>query len=83
MKLQLINGQFSPQAGLDLLTRLTQVKLSHHERQIATAATEEDVKFREQRIKALQRNLEAAQRYIAEHGQEGVSLQAEITLIVP
>ena len=48
MKLQLINGQFSPQAGLDLLTRLTQVKLSHHERQITTAATEEDVKFREQ-----------------------------------
>ena len=82
MKLQLIDGQFSPQASLDLLTKLTQVKLSHHERQISTAATEEDIKFREQRIKALQRDLQEAQRYIAANGGRGVSLQAEITLIV-
>ena len=80
MKFQLINGHFSPQDALTLLTQLTQAKVRHHERQINTSDNEEDVKSRERRIKELQRELQNARHYIATNGQQGVSLQADIML---
>lgn len=82
MNLQLINGQFNPQDALDILTQLTHVKVNYHERQIKAADTEEDIKSRETRIKALQRSLQQARQTIAESGQRGVSLQADITLTI-
>jgi hypothetical protein len=82
MKLQLINGHFSPQDALDILTKMTQVKVSYHEHQISTSDHEEDVKSREKRIKALQQNLQEARQFIAENGQDGVRLQADIVLTV-
>lgn len=82
MKLQLINGHFSPQDALDILTKMTHVKVNYHERQITTADTEEDVKAREKRIKDLQRNLQEARQAIADSGQRGVSLAADIVLTI-
>ncbi|WP_020602890.1 hypothetical protein [Spirosoma spitsbergense] len=82
MKLQLINGRFSPQDALAILTKMTQVKVSYQEAQIKAADREEDIKSREKRIKELQRNLQEAREYIAANGRHGVSLQAEILLTV-
>lgn len=80
MKLQLINGRFSPQDALAILTKMTHVKVSYQEAQIKADDREEDIKSREKRIKELQRNLQEAREYIAANGRHGVSLQAEILL---
>lgn len=82
MKFQLINGHFTPQDALALLTQMTHAKVSHHERQINASDNEEDIKSREKRIKDLQRELHNARHYIATSGQQGVSLQADIILTV-
>lgn len=82
MKLQLINGHFSPQDALDILTKLTQVKVGYHELQIKASDNEEDVKAREKRIKTLQHNLQQARQTIAESGQRRISLQADITITI-
>jgi hypothetical protein len=82
MKLQLINGLFSPQDALELLTKMTHVKVGYHENQIKTSDHVEDVKSREQRIKELQRTLQEARQAIAQSGQRGVSLQADIILTI-
>lgn len=82
MKLQLINGRFSPQDAIAILTNLTAVKVSYQEAQIKAADREEDIKSREKRIKALQRNLQEAREHISAHGGHRVSLQAEIVLTV-
>lgn len=82
MKLQLINGRFSPQDALAILAKMTQVKVSYQEAQIKATDREEDIKSREKRIKELQRNLQEARKYIAANGQHGVSLQAGILLSV-
>lgn len=82
MKLQLIQGQFSPQEALDILTKMTYVKINYHEQQIKTSDTAEDVKFREKRIKDLQRELQEARHAIARSNQPRVSLQADIVLTI-
>ncbi|GAB3895325.1 hypothetical protein GCM10028803_11700 [Larkinella knui] len=81
MKLSLMNGHYHSADALDILTQMTHIKVSYQERQIKTSDNEEDVKFREKRIKELQRNLEEARRYIAQYGQPGLSIKAEIVLI--
>ncbi len=63
-----------------MLTKMTHVKVGYHEYQIQASDSEEDVKFREQRIKELQHNLREARQYIAENGQRRVSLQANIVM---
>lgn len=78
MKLQLFNGHFTAQDALDILTRMTQIKVGYHERQISTSDNEEDIKWREKRIKDLQRDLQAARQYIAQHQQNGVRLEADV-----
>ncbi len=80
MKLTLIDGYYQPKDALDILTKMTHVKVNYQERQIKSSDNEEDVKFREKRIKDLQRNLEEARQFIARHGQSGLSLHAEIVL---
>lgn len=80
MILLLIDGQYNPQDALDILTKMTHVKVGYQERQINASDNEEDIKFREKRIKDLQRNLAEARQYIAEYGQFGLRLKAEIVL---
>ena len=65
-----------------MLTQMTHLKVSYHERQIKNSDTEEDIKFREKRIKALQRDLQEARQAIASGGQHAVSLQADIVLTI-
>lgn len=65
-----------------MLTQMTHIKVRYHEHQIQTSDSEEDVKFREKRIKALQRNLQEARQYIAGNSQGKVSLQADIVVTI-
>ncbi|WP_445453836.1 hypothetical protein [Flavobacterium sp. 25HG05S-40] len=64
MKLQLIDGAFSPTESIEILTQLYHVKIKFHEEKVKTSANEEDIKMREGKIKALQKNLEEARAYI-------------------
>lgn len=82
MKIQLINGYFSAKDAIDILTKLAQVKVNYHERQIKHSDNEEDIKTREKRIKDLQRDLAETRQYIENSGTAGVSLQADIMLTV-
>jgi hypothetical protein len=64
MKLQLIDGAFSPEETLELLTQLYQVKIKFHEEKVKKSANEEDIKMREGKIKLLQKNLDEARAYV-------------------
>jgi len=64
MKLQLIDGAFSPAETMELLTQLYQVKIKFHEEKVKKSANEEDIKMRERKIKLLQMHLEEARAYV-------------------
>jgi hypothetical protein len=57
MKFELINGSFSKEDTINLLTKLIDVKIKYHEDQIRFLENEEDIKMKEKRIKQLQKNL--------------------------
>ncbi len=57
MQIHLIDGQFSANDAVDIVTRLIHVKIKFHEEKINQASNEEDVKMREKRIKQLQKEL--------------------------
>lgn len=77
MELQLIQGQFSPQEALSLLREMVDVKIKFHERKIATAASEEDIKFREKRIKDLQAEWQQIQTQLQQN-ERSISLKAAV-----
>ncbi|WP_298225104.1 hypothetical protein [Flavobacterium sp.] len=64
MELHLINGQFSTQEAITLLTEMIAVKIKYHEKKIIDNHYEEDVKMREQKIKLLQNELAESRNYI-------------------
>lgn len=57
MNIQLIEGEFSSEDALELITQLIYVKIKFHESKIGKSETEEDIKSREAKIKRLQKNL--------------------------
>jgi hypothetical protein len=62
--LNLIDGDFSPNETLDLITSMVHAKIKFHENKISAQLGEEDTKHREQRIKALQRQLYDLRTYV-------------------
>lgn len=54
MQLKLIDGQFSSSEALDILSQMVQVKIKFHESKIMEDSNEEDIKYRESRMKRLQ-----------------------------
>jgi len=68
MNLPLIQGQFSAQEAIDIITQMINVKIKFHESKINNAHNEEDIKMREQRIKQLQQHLHESRSYIANQG---------------
>ena len=62
--LNLIDGDFTPNETMDLITSLIHAKIKLHENKISAQAGEEDAKYREQRIKALQRQLYDLRNYV-------------------
>ena len=57
MVIQLIDGKFSTGEAVEMLTRMIQVKIHYHESKIAAHNNEEDIKYRETKIKSLQKEL--------------------------
>lgn len=57
MNIQLIQGEFSSNDALELITLMIHVKIKYHENRITVNSSEEDVKYRESKIKNLQKEL--------------------------
>ena len=81
MNIQLIQGQFSAKDAIDIVTQMIQVKVKYHENKISNSLNEEDIKFRETKIKRFQKELFDFRNYINEKS-EGVKLDAIIKIEV-
>lgn len=57
MNIQLIQGTFSTKDAIDLISKMIQIKIMYHENKIAHHSSEEDIKYRESKIKKLQKEL--------------------------
>lgn len=75
--LHLIDGSFSLNDSVELLTRLVQTKINYHELKIATLENEEDIKMREQRIKTLQQELQEMVSYLKLANKPLIELKAD------
>ena len=77
MQLELIKGTFSEMEALDILTQMIQVKIKFHESKIAQHSSEEDIKYRESRLKHLQHELAAIRNALL---QQNEPLQINATI---
>lgn len=66
MNLQLIQGQFSNEEIFEIVNKMIDIKIKYHEKKISLADTEEDIKFREKKIKTLQQNLQEVRSFLKE-----------------
>lgn len=57
MMIQLIQGEFSANDALELISQMIQIKIKYHENKISSQSNEEDIKTREVKIKRLQKEL--------------------------
>jgi hypothetical protein len=75
----MLKGVFLKQDALDLLTKITDLKIKYHENKIVHSDTPEDIKSRENRIKQLQKDLYEARMFI--QNKEGlIDLSSDITI---
>lgn len=65
MNIQLIKGNYDSKEAFELISRLIQVKIEFHEKQIGKGQSEEDIKMRERRIKELQDELKQAREELS------------------
>jgi hypothetical protein len=80
MELSLIQGRFRRQDAIDILTRMVHVKISFHESRIQQSSDEDDIKFRESKIKQLQRELYDCVQHIRKDESDWVELNAAVRL---
>ncbi len=57
MNIQLIQGEFSTNDAIELITQMIHIKIKYHENKIHSNSNEEDIKNREAKIKRLQKEL--------------------------
>jgi hypothetical protein len=57
MQIQLIQGEFNSREALELMSKMIQTKIASHEYKISSHLNEEDIKYRETKIKFLQNEL--------------------------
>ncbi|HNU55511.1 MAG TPA: hypothetical protein PKN30_02905 [Flavobacteriales bacterium] len=82
MSMQLIRGEFKAADALDLITQMIHVKIRFHEEHIRQDSSEEDIKYRESRIKQLQKELyELRQRL--DRSPTAVKLDGIIKIVEP
>lgn len=79
MQIQLLQGEFSASDSLNILAQMIQVKIRHHENAIARNSSEEDIKYRESRIKYLQGELHELKKQLAGKDNK-VAMQATISI---
>jgi cob(I)alamin adenosyltransferase len=64
MNIQLIHGDFNAKDASEIITQMIQVKIKYHENKISQDHNEEDIKFREAKIKRLQKDLHDTRSFI-------------------
>lgn len=57
MNIQLIQGQFVPSDAIEIITKMIHIKIKYHESKISDLSSEEEIKYREGKIKKLQKEL--------------------------
>ena len=77
MNIKLIEGQFNKKEALDLITQMIHIKIKFHENKINNNSNEEDVKYRETKIKNLQKELFELKYYLDNNGNS-VQLEAHV-----
>jgi hypothetical protein len=77
MNIQLIQGKFNTKDALEIITQMIQVKIRYHEGKISQNSNEEDIKFREAKIKRLQKDLSDTRNFIGNIGGK-INIQSEI-----
>ncbi len=77
LQLSLLEGVFSRQEALDLLSQLVEVKIRFHEGQMKNLTEVEDLKMREKRIQALQSELNSLREELVQSGQH-VALSSKV-----
>ena len=80
MKIQLIKGTFDAKEATDIIAQMIHVKIKFHESKISHLSNEEDIKFREGRIKQLQKELYEAVKYFKET-KNIINLSSDIEII--
>jgi hypothetical protein len=78
MEIQLIEGAFNTAEGLDLITKLIEIKIKYQESKINENHNEEDSKSREAKIKRLQNNLNDLRKQLKESGDKSVAIIGNI-----
>ncbi len=79
MSVQLIKGTFAVQDAIAIITEMIHVKIRFHDAQITKSSSEEDIKYREGRIKSLQKDLYEIRKKIEAAGPR-VSLHSTIEI---
>jgi len=79
MNIHLIHGAFSTDDALELITQMVQVKIKFHEDRIGQNSSEEDIKYRESKIKQFQKELFQLRRGI-DPANKRVILEAIINI---
>ena len=77
MNILLIEGQFNKKEALELITQMIHIKIKFHENKINNNSNEEDVKYRETKIKNLQKELFELKYYLDNNGNS-VQLEAHV-----
>ena len=77
MNIKLIEGNYDSKEALALLTEIIHVKIRFQENKISGQCSEENIKFRENRIKQLQKSLFDAREFV-EHKGDTISLKSFI-----
>lgn len=79
----LINGRFSPDEAVPILTGMVDAKLQHHARKIARPGTvEEDVKASENRMKQIESSLRQMLHVLRAAAQRGSQVDIEGSLSI-
>lgn len=79
MHIHIIQGNFDAKDALEIVSQMIHVKIKYHEGKISHNSNEEDIKFREAKIKTLQRDLFDIRKFI-ENGGGQINIQSEIHL---
>lgn len=79
MKIQLLQGSFSPEESLRLLSQMVQLKIKYQEDKILQDAAEEDIKWRETKIKKLQHEL-AELKALIQNSKNNLTLDGVISI---
>ena len=79
MNLQLIQGNFNAKDALEIITQMIDIKIKFHENKITNSENEEDIKYRESKIKKLQNDLYGVRSFLLSNGNS-INIEGEINL---